>query len=65
MTAAAPKANRPTRRDCRRCRHYYITWEARVPHGCRAMGFKSQYLPYLQVFRVSGQNCQSFSPRPK
>ncbi|MDR1608323.1 MAG: uracil-DNA glycosylase [Deltaproteobacteria bacterium] len=50
-----------TRINCRHCRHYFITWEPRLPHGCRLMGFKSQYLPYVQVFRISGQNCQSFA----
>ncbi|MDR0549614.1 MAG: uracil-DNA glycosylase [Deltaproteobacteria bacterium] len=56
---------RPIRRDCRKCRHYFITWDAKTPHGCRAMGFKSQSSPYIQVFRISGQDCQCFSPRPR
>ncbi|MDR2140610.1 MAG: uracil-DNA glycosylase [Deltaproteobacteria bacterium] len=65
MNSPAPPPERPAQRNCRLCRHYFITWEASVPHGCRAMGFKSKYLPYIQVFRISGQNCQLFSPRPK
>ncbi|MDR1085522.1 MAG: uracil-DNA glycosylase [Deltaproteobacteria bacterium] len=55
--------NPPVSFPCRKCRHYFITWEARLPHGCRAMGFKSQYLPYIQVFRISGLNCQYYSER--
>ncbi|MDR1871730.1 MAG: uracil-DNA glycosylase [Deltaproteobacteria bacterium] len=62
MTKSEPPP-KPLRLDCRRCQHYFITWEARTPHGCRAMGFKSQFSPYLQVFRISGRNCQYFTPR--
>ncbi|MDR1578537.1 MAG: uracil-DNA glycosylase [Deltaproteobacteria bacterium] len=60
-----PKNNQPPssipRINCRLCRHYFITWEPRTPHGCRLMGFKSQFLPYVQVFRISGQECKSFA----
>ncbi|MBF0284028.1 MAG: uracil-DNA glycosylase [Magnetococcales bacterium] len=50
--------------DCRRCQHYYVTWEAQHPHGCRAMGFKSRLLPALEVRRASGENCRAFQAKP-
>jgi len=51
--------------NCRDCRHYYITWQPKTPNGCRAMGFISQLLPSIHVFRNSGMECQSFSPKPR
>ncbi|MDR0620939.1 MAG: uracil-DNA glycosylase [Deltaproteobacteria bacterium] len=53
----APKPN------CHNCRHYFVTWEPQTPHGCRALGFKSLYLPHVQVHRTSGQPCQLYSPK--
>ena len=50
---------------CHRCKHYYITWERRHPHGCRQWGFKSQLLPTLAVFQASGKDCQLFESKPK
>ena len=48
---------------CRKCRFYYITWDTRQPHGCRAMGFKSRRPPSLVVHRSSGQECLHFIPK--
>jgi hypothetical protein len=53
--------------DCHRCRHYFVTWDERFPHGCRRMGFKSRRLPGDDVRdAMSGQDCRLFektSPR--
>ncbi|MDR1050170.1 MAG: uracil-DNA glycosylase [Deltaproteobacteria bacterium] len=54
------KAGRP---GCHGCRHYFVTWEPRQPHGCRALGFKSSCLPHIHVQRTSGIFCQLYSPR--
>lgn len=43
--------------DCHKCRHYHVTWDARFPHGCRAMKFKSKQLPSAKVYRYSGTEC--------
>ncbi|MDR2300855.1 MAG: uracil-DNA glycosylase [Deltaproteobacteria bacterium] len=61
MSQPAPDAKSPP--NCRNCRHYFITWEHQRPHGCRAMGFKSQYLPHVHVRQTSGHHCRLFSPR--
>lgn len=55
-------AERP---DCRSCRHYYVTWDANFPRGCRALGFKGRKDPGLSVFESSGMACQLFEPRDK
>lgn len=49
-----------TQIDCRRCRHYHVTWDKRAPHGCRAMKFKSLNMPAMEVFAASGTPCQFF-----
>ena len=50
--------------DCRTCRHYYVSHDASFPHGCHALGFKSQQWPALEVLRSSGQPCLQHQPRP-
>ncbi|HEB68347.1 MAG TPA: hypothetical protein ENI88_01870 [Desulfobulbus sp.] len=52
------------RPDCLQCRHFFITYEAARPRGCRAYGFKSRQMPDRVVFASSGQKCRLFSPRP-
>ncbi|MDR1167193.1 MAG: uracil-DNA glycosylase [Deltaproteobacteria bacterium] len=67
---ARPNANKPGARggaapSCRACAHYYITWEPSHPHGCRALSFKSQYLPSVEVRRNSGSECRYFDPKKR
>lgn len=50
--------------DCHRCRHYYVTWDQRFSHGCKAMNFKSRELPSIVVQRNSGEPCHYYSPKP-
>lgn len=46
--------------NCRRCKHYFVTWQANKPHGCKAYGFKSENIPSLVVFQSSGIPCSLF-----
>ncbi|MCK9491667.1 MAG: uracil-DNA glycosylase [Sulfurimonas sp.] len=46
--------------NCRRCKFYYVTWEKKQPHGCRAYGFKSAQIPSIVVFQSSGTECSLF-----
>jgi hypothetical protein len=48
---------------CRRCKFYYITWDSRQPHGCKAMSFKSRRPPSFVVKKNSGQDCLQYSPK--
>ena len=43
---------------CQKCVHYFVTWEAGKPHGCRAYGFKSQLLPSISVKKASDEDCK-------
>lgn len=51
---------------CRKCCHYFVTWDKKQPHGCRALGFKSRRLP-IEAVRAStpGLDCQMFEERKK
>ena len=42
---------------CNGCTHYYITHDASFRYGCRALDFKSQRQPILDVVEASGQQC--------
>jgi len=43
--------------NCKRCKYYYVTWEAVHPHGCKAFGFKSKMIPSQEVRNSSGKDC--------
>ncbi|QIJ72535.1 uracil-DNA glycosylase [Thermosulfuriphilus ammonigenes] len=45
---------------CICCRHYYLTWDRRFPHGCKAFGFKSAGPPSRLVLQSSGALCRLF-----
>lgn len=50
--------------DCHKCEHYYVTWEERTPHGCRAMGFKSRRLPSIVVRKSTpDMDCLSYKKK--
>lgn len=48
---------------CNNCTHYYITHDAYFRYGCRALGFKSQRQPILDVIEASGQQCHYFQKK--
>jgi hypothetical protein len=48
---------------CHQCRHYFITWDAHFPYGCRAHAFKSKNSPAQEVYEASGVQCLMFSPK--
>ena len=45
---------------CRDCRFYHITWDPKAPHGCRALKFKSRWMPSVVVLKSSGTRCLHF-----
>jgi hypothetical protein len=54
---------RPARPSCNNCLHYYITHDAGFRYGCRALDFKSQRQPILDVIAASGQPCHYFNKK--
>ena len=57
-------ANTP-RIDCRKCRHYYVTWEANFPHGCTVYEFKGKLMPSSTVWEATGTACEHFAEKQK
>nr|WP_079421082.1 uracil-DNA glycosylase [Paenibacillus ferrarius] len=49
--------------NCMQCVHFYITWDAKFPRGCKAYGFKTQALPSQAVLSSSGKPCLQFAPK--
>jgi len=50
--------------DCHKCKHYYVTWDKKFPHGCRAMNFKSLQFPSTVVQNsTSGEDCLLFKKK--
>lgn len=54
------KKNEVPRINCRKCRHFFVTWENARPYGCKAHGFKTPRIPSLDVFTASGIRCLLF-----
>lgn len=50
---------------CRKCKHYYVTWDPKYPHGCRGFNMESKQHPGLVVQKNSGQECLLFEPKNK
>ncbi len=51
--------------DCRKCKHFEITWDRNFPYGCKAMGFKTAFLPSVEVHKASGLACLKFEMKSK
>jgi hypothetical protein len=62
---AAPSSSPlPKGPNCWECRYLAITWDPRMPYGCKMMGFRSKVIPSLEVLRTDGRFCGGFSPKP-
>jgi hypothetical protein len=48
---------------CQKCTYYFVTWEAHQPHGCKAYGFKSKFIPSQVVLSSSGHACSLYEPK--
>ena len=42
---------------CHGCEHFFITYRAGKPYGCKAYGFISKNIPSFVVFHTSGIKC--------
>ena len=57
----AEKKKEGTLINCFFCGHFYITDEARLPYGCRALGFKTIRMPAVDVYYASEEtDCTLF-----
>jgi len=51
--------------NCRRCKHFYITWDKDFPQGCRLYTVKSKQLPCVAVLDATGAPCQYWEEAPR
>ena len=49
--------------DCRRCKHFAVSWDPAAPYLCRGFGFKSRNLPSWEVQQADGAPCRLFGAR--
>lgn len=49
--------------DCRKCKHFKVTWEKDLPYICKAFGFKSKNMPSYEVVLAAGKECLKFVPK--
>jgi hypothetical protein len=46
--------------NCAKCKHYFITWDAKCPRGCKLYQIKSKDMP-SEIVRMAGSgDCQGF-----
>jgi hypothetical protein len=49
--------------NCWECRYMAVTWDVRMPYGCKLMGFRSKVVPSIEVLRTDGRFCGGFSAK--
>lgn len=49
--------------NCRKCKHFYVTWDPKSPYGCKAMSFKTSMTPALLVKKQTGEDCVTFEEK--
>ncbi len=50
---------------CMKCIHYYVTFDATAPRGCRLYKLKSAQMPSQIIKSATGKECSEFSERKK
>jgi hypothetical protein len=51
--------------NCRKCRHFFITWNPKTPHGCKRYGIESREDPSKIVSMAGLGDCQGFEDKTK
>ncbi|GAB4126684.1 MAG: hypothetical protein Fur0015_00220 [Ignavibacteriales bacterium] len=49
--------------NCKSCVHYFITWDKKFPYGCRALSFKSNRMPSIDVKLNSKLDCLAYKEK--
>ena len=62
-SASKEDSNKNQNLDCRKCVHFFVTWEKNCPYGCKAYGFKGPQMPSIVVKSSSGERCNFFKQR--
>jgi hypothetical protein len=51
------------RPNCHQCKHFYITWNQKIPNGCKKFGIQCRELPSAIVKAAGMGDCQGFTPK--
>jgi hypothetical protein len=51
--------------NCTSCKHFYVTWDPKIPNGCRAYGIQSKDLPSRIVASAGMGDCQGYEAKKK
>ncbi|MBN1519167.1 MAG: hypothetical protein JW923_03665 [Spirochaetales bacterium] len=46
--------------NCLSCVHFYVTWDAAFPRGCRMFEIKTRKLPSHEVYAATGRHCPAY-----
>jgi len=49
--------------NCLKCVHFKVSWDPLFPYSCVIFAIKSRFMPSLEVFRSTGNNCPSFQKK--
>lgn len=49
--------------NCRKCKHFFITWDPNNPYGCKSFGIKTKQMPSIEVYVTSGKECLKFQKK--
>jgi hypothetical protein len=49
--------------NCRKCRHFLITWNPKSPHGCRKYGIQTKDEPSKIIAMAGMGECQGFESK--
>ena len=47
------------------CKHFYITWDSKIPNGCRQFGIQCKDLPSKVVAQAGQGECNGFEAKKK
>jgi hypothetical protein len=51
--------------NCVQCKHFYITWNPKIPNGCKKFGIQCQDKPSNIVAAAGMGDCQGFEPKKR
>lgn len=49
--------------NCRKCKHYHITYDPQTPNGCKLFRIKSRQMPHMLIKSQSGDYCYGFDEK--
>jgi len=51
--------------NCTQCKHFYITWDPKIPNGCRRFGIQCKDLPSRVVAQAGMGDCTGFEAKKR